>query len=44
MPLVTTRGCGPTQIFQPAAAAGGGGGGGLYSTADLYYTFENTRG
>ena len=42
MPLVTTRGCGPTQIFQPAAAAGGGGGGGgLYTTADLYYDFTN---
>ena len=42
MPLVTTRGCGPTQIFQPAAAAGGGGGGGgLYTTADLYYDFQS---
>tara|TARA_B100001250_G_scaffold336343_1_gene302823 strand:- start:391 stop:1113 length:723 start_codon:yes stop_codon:yes gene_type:complete len=41
MPLVSTRGCGPTQVFQPAAAAGGGGGG-LYATADLYYDLESS--
>ena len=42
MPLVSTRGCGPTQVFQPAAVSGGGGGGGgLYASADLYYDFTN---
>ena len=40
MPLVSTRGCGPTQVFQPAAAAGGGGSG-LYATADLYYDLQS---
>ena len=41
MPLVSTRGCGPTQVFQPAAAAGGGGSG-LYATADLYYDLQSS--